>query len=100
MKLGVRADCRDLTITVENVTWMSEAAAPQWGRTEGHVIEFDGAPSLRCNFVLGIAGEDHTDMGCLTTAMHAVHAIRVIRSALAGVLDLADMSLVTEGLHG
>jgi 2,4-diaminopentanoate dehydrogenase len=100
MKFGVRADGRDLTITVEHVTWMSEAAGPQWSRTEGSEIEFDGAPSLRCNLVLGINGEDHIDVGCLATAMHAVHAIPVIRSALAGVLDLADISLVKEGLHG
>jgi hypothetical protein len=97
MKLGVRAECGDLSITVEHVTWMSPTVAPEWSRTEGYEIEFDGAPSLRCNLVLGIHGEDHTDMGCLATAMHAVHAIPLIRSAPAGVLDLADTALIREG---
>ncbi len=100
MKLGLRADCGDLIIAVEHVTWMSEAVAPDWSRSEGYEIEFDGLPSLRCNLLLGVHGEDHTEMGCLATAMHAVHAIPVIRSAPAGVLDLADISLVRGGFHG
>jgi hypothetical protein len=41
--------------------------------------------------VLGTQGEDHTDMGCLATAMHAVHAIPVAHAAAPGVLDLADV---------
>src|SRR5437867_798492 len=38
-------------------------------------------------------GEDHTEMGCLATAMHAVHAIPVVRAAPPpGVLDLAEVT--------
>jgi hypothetical protein len=91
MKLGVRADCGPIQITVEHVTWMGPDVAPEWSRSEGYEIEFDGAPTLRCNLVLGTRGEDHTDMGCLATAMHAVHAIPVVRAAPPGVLDLADV---------
>jgi hypothetical protein len=91
MKLGVRADCGPVQIAVEHVTWMSPDVAPQWSRSEGYEIEFDGAPTLRCNLVLGTQGEDHTEMGCLATAMHAVHAIPVVRAAPPGVLDLADL---------
>jgi hypothetical protein len=61
-------------------------------RAEGYEIEFDGAPTLRCNLVLGIKGEDHTHMGCLATAMHAVHAIPVVHAAPPGVLDLAELT--------
>lgn len=100
MKLGVHADCGELTITVEHVTWMSEAVAPEWSRSQGYEIEVSGAPSMRCNLVLGIHGEDHTEMGCLATAMHAIHAIADVRSASPGVLDLADISLTREGRHG
>jgi hypothetical protein len=91
MKLGVRADCGAFAIVVEHVTWMGPDVAPGWSRAEGYEIEFDGAPSLRCSLVLGTHGEDHTEMGCLATAMHAVHAIPAVRTAPPGVLDLSDV---------
>lgn len=92
IKLGVRADCGSTTIAVERVTWMSPDVIPEWSRAEGYEIEFGGAPTLRCNLVLGTRGEDHTEMGCLATAMHAVHAIPAIRQAPPGVFDLADLN--------
>jgi hypothetical protein len=91
MKLGVRADCGPVTIVVEHVTWMGPGVKPEWSRSEGYEIAFGGAPTLRCNLVLGTNGEDHTEMGCLATAMHAVHAIPAVRAAPPGVLDLADV---------
>jgi hypothetical protein len=91
MKLGLRARCGPLTVTVEHVTWMADDVAPVWSGREGYEIEFDGAPTMRANLVLGTQGEDHTDMGCLATAMHAVHAIAVVHAAAPGVLDLADV---------
>ena len=93
MKLGVRADCGDVVLEVEHVTWMAPDVAPTWSASgEGYHIEFGGAPSLRCSLVLGIEGEEHTEMGCLATAMHAVHAIPSVRAAAPGVLDLADIT--------
>ena len=94
IKFGVRADCGPVTIVVEHVTWMSPDVEPEWSRSEGYEIEFDGAPTLRCNLVLGTKGEDHTEMGCLATAMHAVHAIPAALAAKPGVLDLADVNFV------
>ena len=91
MKLGLRADCGPVTVTVEHVTWMDPDVAPDWVRPEGYQIEFDGAPSFRCRLELGIKGEDHNDMGCLATAMHAVNAIPVVRAASPGLLDLATV---------
>ena len=91
MKLGVRADCGPVTIVVEHVTWMDPGVKPEWSRSEGYEIELGGAPTLRCHLVLGTSGENHTEMGCLATAMHAVHAIPVVRDAQPGVLDLADV---------
>ncbi len=95
MKLGVRADCGPVTIVVEHVTWMGPDVAPDWSQREGYEIELDGAPTLRCNLVLGIKGEEHTQMGCLATAMHAVHAISLVHAAPPGVLDLADLTYPT-----
>jgi len=93
MKLGVRAACGPVTIEVEHVTWMAPDVEPTWSAGgEGYHIEFAGAPSLHCSLELGIHGEDHTEMGCLATAMHAVHAIPSVRAAGPGVLDLADVT--------
>ncbi|MCX2930408.1 dihydrodipicolinate reductase [Mycobacterium sp. CVI_P3] len=91
IKLGVRADCGSTSICVEHVTWMSPDVMPEWSRAEGYEIEFGGAPTMRCNLVLGTRGEDHTEMGCLATAMHAIHAIPAVRRAGSGVFDLADL---------
>lgn len=91
MKLGVRATCGPTTIAVEHVTWMSPDVEPTWSASEGYEIEFEGAPTLRCNLLLGTKGESHSEMGCLATAMHAVHAVPVVHAAPAGVLDLADV---------
>jgi hypothetical protein len=90
MKLGLRVDCGTVEILVEHVTWMGPDVKPEWSEREGYEIEFDGAPTMRCNLVLGIQGENHTEMGCLATAMHAVHAIPVVRAASPGIIDLAD----------
>jgi 2,4-diaminopentanoate dehydrogenase len=97
IKLGVRADCGPVTIVVEHVTWLDDGAAPEWSTGEGYEIEFDGAPTLRCNLVLGTAGENRTEMGCLATAMHAVHAIEYVTAAPPGIADLADTVLITGG---
>ena len=70
---------------------MDPKVAPAWSDHEGYEIEFEGAPSLRCTLLLGIHGEDHTDMGCLATAMHAIHAIPSVLAAEPGMIDLADV---------
>jgi hypothetical protein len=90
-KLGVRADCGPVEILVEHVTWMDPNVEPSWSRAEGYEIELGSAPTMRCNLVLGTHGEDHSEMGCLATAMHAVHAIPVVQAAGPGILDLADV---------
>jgi hypothetical protein len=97
MKLGVRADCGPVTIAIEHVTWLDESVAPHWSTTQGYELEFDGAPTMRCQLVLGTNGENHTEMGCLATAMHALSAIPFITAAPPGIVDLADMVLSTGG---
>jgi hypothetical protein len=97
MKLGVRADCGPVEIVVEHITWLAAEVVPDWSTREGYEVEFDGAPTLRCHLMLGTNGEAHTEMGCLATAMHAVHAIPVVTAALPGVMDLADTAPLTGG---
>ncbi len=97
MKLGVRADCGPVTIVVEHVTWLDDEVVHEWSTVEGYEIELDGAPTLRCNLVLGTSGEDRTEMGCLATAMHAVHAIEFVTAAPPGIVDLAETASITGG---
>ena len=94
MKLGLRARCGALTITVEHVTWMGPDVKPEWSAREGYEIEFDGAPTLRCNLVLGTQGENHTEMGCLATAMHAVHAVAPVCEARPGIATFLDLPTI------
>jgi hypothetical protein len=91
IKHGARAECGPIELVIEHITWMDEDAATDWSAHEGYEIEFDGEPTLRCTLVLGTNGENRTEMGCLATAMHAVHMIPVLRAAQSGVLDLADL---------
>jgi hypothetical protein len=91
IKHGARAECGRIEIVVEHITWMDEEAAAGWSVNEGYEIECDGEPTLRCTLVLGTNGENRTEMGCLATAMHAVHVIPAVRAARPGVLDLADL---------
>jgi hypothetical protein len=90
-KIGVRAQCDNMSILVEHVTWLGPDVAPDWSTHQGYEIEFDGEPSLRLQMLLGTKGEHHTDMGCLATAMHAVHAIPTVLEADPGLIDLADV---------
>lgn len=91
LKFGARADCGNVSISVEHVTWLAPDVKPEWSGRQGYEIEFDGAPTMRLQLLLGTNGEDHTDMGCLATAMHAVHAIPVVLAAAPGIRDLADL---------
>ena len=38
----------------------------------------------------GTRGEYHTEMGCLASAMHAVHVVPTVRATSPGIIDLAD----------
>jgi hypothetical protein len=89
MRIGIRADCGPVRLVVEHITRMAPDIAPDWPIDEGYEIELDGVPSMRCHLLLGIHGEEHSQMGCWATAMHAVHAIPAVIAAPPGVLDLA-----------
>ncbi len=94
-KVGVRAHCGDIGIVVEHVTWLDPDVNVEWSSHHGYEIEFEGEPSFRCQLTMGINGEDHAEMACLGTAMHAVHAIPVVRAAAPGLIDLADVPAFT-----
>lgn len=91
MRFGVKAECGDTTIAVEHLTRMADDIAPDWPTEEGYEICYRGEPNMRCHLVLGAAGQDHAEEGCLATAMHAVNAIPAVLSAEPGLRDLATV---------
>jgi hypothetical protein len=95
MRIGIRADCGPVQLLVEHVTFMGPNVAPDWPNDECYEIEFDGEPTMRCRLVLGINGEDHSAMGCRATAMHAISSIPAVIAAPPGVVDLADLGVLT-----
>lgn len=89
MRFGVTASCGATTISVEHLTRMADDIVPDWPTEEGYEICYEGEPNMRCHLVLGAAGEDHAEQGCLATAMHAINAIPAVLDAQPGLYDLS-----------
>jgi 2,4-diaminopentanoate dehydrogenase len=78
-------------IVMQHFTRMDADLAPEWPRGEGWTLVFEGVPSMSAKINVGIHGEDHTDQGCWTAAMNAVHAVPYVIAAKPGILSLADV---------
>jgi 2,4-diaminopentanoate dehydrogenase len=91
MRFGVSATCGATTIDVEHLTRMADDIAPDWPTEEGYEICYEGEPNMRCHLVLGAAGEDHAEQGCLATAMHAINAIPAVLESEPGLYDLSSI---------
>jgi 2,4-diaminopentanoate dehydrogenase len=91
MRFGVSVKCGATTIDVEHLTRMADDIAPDWPTEEGYEICYEGEPNMRCHLVLGAAGEDHAEQGCLATAMHAINAIPAVLDAQPGLYDLSSI---------
>jgi hypothetical protein len=75
---------------MQHFTRMDKDLAPDWPRGEGWTLIFEGVPSMSVKINVGIHDEDHTDQGCWTAAMNAVHAVPYVIDARPGILSLAD----------
>jgi hypothetical protein len=92
MRMGVDGFYRGRkAITVEHCTRMDPALAPDWPSIPGYTIEVIGEPSFTTQISVGLPGQDHTDIGCLATAAHALNAIPAVVAAPPGVRTLADI---------
>lgn len=85
-------------LTVEHVTRLGDAEAPDWPRGRGWRITVEGTPSMILEARVATHGEDENDQGCLGTAMHAVHAIAPVCAAAPGIRTFLDLPTVV-GRH-
>jgi hypothetical protein len=85
-------------LTVEHVTRVSEAAAPDWPRGRGWEVTVSGLPSMVLKSRIAVNGEDENDQGCLGTAMHAVHAIAPVFGSEPGIKTFLDLPTIV-GRH-
>ncbi|ORB29313.1 NAD(P)H-dependent amine dehydrogenase family protein [Mycolicibacterium parafortuitum] len=92
MRFGVIVDCGETTISVEHLTRMADDLAPHWPTEIGYEIAFEGEPNMRMHLEIGSAGEDHSEQGCLATAMHAINAIPAVVAAEPGLYDLSTIA--------
>jgi 2,4-diaminopentanoate dehydrogenase len=92
MRFGVVVDCGETTLAVEHLTRMADDLAPDWPTEMGYEVVFEGEPNMRFNLVIGSAGEDHAEQGCLATAMHAINAIPAIVASEPGLYDLSTIA--------
>ncbi|WP_325096829.1 NAD(P)H-dependent amine dehydrogenase family protein [Mycolicibacterium vinylchloridicum] len=91
MRFGVSVTCGDTRIDVEHLTRMADDIAPDWPSEIGYEICYEGEPNIRVHMVVGAEGEDHSEQGCLATAMHAVNAIPAVLAAGPGLYDLSTI---------
>lgn len=85
-------------LTVEHITRLGDAQAPDWPTGRGWKVTVEGRPSMVLESQIGAHGEDETEQGCLGTAMHAVHAIGPVCDASPGIRTFLDLPLIT-GRH-
>ena len=81
-------------LTVEHITRLSEAAAPDWPRGRGWKVVVEGRPSMVLEATIAVRGEDENEQGCLGTAMHAVHAIAPVCAAEPGIKTFLDLPTI------
>ncbi|BBY74293.1 hypothetical protein MPRF_11920 [Mycolicibacterium parafortuitum] len=92
MRFGVVVDCGETTISVEHLTRMADDLAPDWPTEIGYELALEGEPNMRLHLEIGSAGEDHSEQGCLATAMHAINAIPAVVAAEPGLYDLSTIA--------
>jgi 2,4-diaminopentanoate dehydrogenase len=85
-------------LTVEHITRLGEAEAPEWPAGRGWKVTVEGRPSMVLESTIAIRGEDENDQGCLGTAMHAVHAVAPVCAAAPGIRTFLDLPMIT-GRH-
>jgi hypothetical protein len=91
---GVRG--AEPVITVEHVTRLTSAAAPDWdfppdNHTGVHRVVVEGEPRVEINTHVSHPTFDSTDAGCISTAARVVNAIDWVCRAPEGVIGVEDI---------
>lgn len=86
-------------ITVEHVTRLTAAAAPDWvyppdNKIGVHRVTVEGEPRVEVNTHLSHPVLDSTDAGCISTAARVVNVIDWVCRAPAGLLAVEDIPQV------
>jgi 2,4-diaminopentanoate dehydrogenase len=81
-------------LTIEHITRLGDAQAPEWPTGRGWKVTVEGRPSMVLESRIATHGEDETDQGCLGTAMHAVHAIAPVCAAAPGIRTFLDLPTI------
>ena len=92
-------------ITLEHVTRLTSAAAPDWefppgGHTGVHRVVVEGEPRVELNTHVSHPLLDSTDAGCIATAARVVNAIDWVCGAPSGLISAEEIpvSATTRGL--
>ena len=92
-------------ITLEHVTRLTSAAAPDWeyppdGYTGVHRVVVEGEPRVEINTHVSHPALDSTDAGCISTAARVVNAIDWVCAAPSGLVAVEDIppSAIIRGL--
>jgi hypothetical protein len=81
-------------LKVEHVTRLGAQVAPDWPKGRGWHVTIEGKPSMLLQAEIGTHGEDQNDQACLATAMHAVHSIKPVCAAPAGIRTFLDLPMI------
>ncbi|KUI24013.1 dihydrodipicolinate reductase [Mycobacterium sp. IS-1742] len=86
-------------ITIEHVTRLTAAAAPQWeyppdGRTGVHRVVVEGEPRVELNTHVSHPSLDVTEAGCVSTAARVVNVIDWVCRAPKGLIAVEDIPQV------
>ncbi|MDT5337451.1 MAG: hypothetical protein QOD90_2956 [Mycobacterium sp.] len=85
-------------ITIEHVSRLTSAAAPDWefppdGHTGVHRVVVEGEPRVEMNTHVSHPDLDSSDAGCISTAGRAINAIDWVCRAPKGLIDVEDIPL-------
>jgi hypothetical protein len=85
-------------ITIEHVSRLTSAAAPDWefppdGHTGVHRVVVEGEPRVEMNTHVSHPVFDSSDAGCISTAGRAVNAIDWVCGARKGLIAVEDIPL-------
>lgn len=86
-------------ITMEHVTRLTDAAAPDWpyppdGKIGVHRVVVEGEPRVEINTHVSHPRFDSTDAGCISTAARVVNVIDWVCRAPAGLVAVEDIPVV------
>lgn len=91
MNFGVRviSEGRE-RIRLQHFTRMVPDLAPEWPQGHGWIIDLEGEPTISTRIEIGSHSIMPTDDACMSTAMHAVHAVPYVIAAKPGIMLLTD----------